>query len=291
MIGQFFRLSGRGLADFIVHPWAHLLTLVAVAMVSMLAGFVILALFNVNTHLLKSRGQVQFQVYWSTSTDPAMIESQWEKIGSMDHLREIKGFTPQDALLELADTLGETGDFSWLKDQNPLPFSALVSFAVPPQEQQEGWAANILTQLKSLPGVDRVTYTPLQADLADGWKLISRTVVWPVIGFLGLVVALVVGNTIRLSLLTRMDEIDILALVGAKPWYVRWPLLTGGFVQGLLGASAGVGLLRLAQGQIVDSLNIPPLFITIDFLPFEYCAALVGAVALVAVLSSWVAVR
>ncbi|WP_147819910.1 cell division protein FtsX [Salidesulfovibrio onnuriiensis] len=291
MIGQLLRLTGRGLADFRIHPWAHLLTLVAVAMVSLLAGFILLALHNIDLHLLKSRGEVQFQVYWSADATPELIQTQWETIGAMDHLVEIKGFTPQDALLELADTLGKTGDFSWLKDQNPLPYSALTSFAVPPEAQQEGWAADILTGLKAMDGVEKVTYTPLQADLARGWRVISRAIIWPIIGFLGLVVGLVVGNTIRLSLLTRMDEIEILSLVGAKPWYVRWPLLTGGMVQGLLGSAAGIGLLKLAQNALAETLNIAPLFIEIRFLPWEHCALMCGAVTLVAALSSWVAVR
>ncbi len=291
MIGQFFRLTGRGLGDILIHPWAHLLTLVAVAMVSLLAGFVLLGLHNVNMQLMKSRGEVQFQIYWKTDTDPKIIESQWEAVGSMDHLVDIKGFTPQDALLELADTLGEAGDFGWLKETNPLPFSALASFAVPPSSQQEGWAAGILTKLKSMPGVEKVNYSPLQEDLAHGWKLISKAVIWPVIGFLGLVVAMVVGNTMRLSLLTRNDEIEILALVGAKPWFIRWPLITGGMALGLTGSMAGLGLLKLAQNTLADILNIPPLFIHINFMPMEYCIALVGGITLVAIVSSWVAVR
>ncbi len=291
MIGQLFRLSGRGLADFKIHPWAHLLTLVAVAMVTLLAGFILLSLHNINIHLLKSRGEVQFQIYWRSDASPELIQTQWEKIGTMEYLQEIKGFTPQDALVELAETLGKTGDFSWLKEQNPLPYSALTSFAVPPEAQQEGWAADLLTKLKAMDGVAEVHYTPLQADLAKGWRVISRAIIWPIIGFLGMVVALVVGNTIRLSLLTRQDEIEILSLVGARPWYVRWPLLTGGMVQGLLGSAAGVGLLKLAQNALADSLNIAPLFIEIRFLPMEQVLALCGAVTLVSAISSWVAVR
>jgi cell division transport system permease protein len=291
MMGQFFRLTGRGLGDIVVHPWANLLTLVAVAMISLLAGFVLLGLHNVNMQLLKSRGQVQFQIYWKTDADPQLIEKQWESVGAMEHLVDIKGFTPQDALLELADSLGEAGDFSWLKENNPLPFSALASFAVPPENQQQGWAADLLTRLKSMPGVHKVNYSPLQDDLAHGWQLISKAVIWPVIGFLGLVVAMVVGNTMRLSLLTRNDEIEILALVGAKPWFIRWPLITGGMVLGLTGSMAGLGLLKLAQNALAGILDIPPLFIRIEFMPMEYCAALVGGVTLVAVVSSFVAAR
>lgn len=291
MIGQLFRLTGRGLADLRLHPFAQLLTLVAVAMVTLLIGVILTGLHNVNLELLKSRGRAEFQIYWKQGADVDAVSRDVETIGSLDHLSELKTFTPSDALTELAGTLGQAGDFSWLADTNPLPYTALVSFAVPPENQEQGWAGDLLSRIKSLPGVETVTYTPLQPDLGQGWISLSRAIVWPLLGFLALVVALVVHNTIKLSLLTRMDEVEILALVGAKPWFIRWPLLTGGLVQGLLGSAAGIGLLRSLFLFTQDALNFPPLFIRLEFLPMEYALILGGAVTLVSTASSWVAVR
>ncbi|WP_245628821.1 hypothetical protein [Salidesulfovibrio brasiliensis] len=97
MIGRVFRLTGRGIADFAVHPFAHLLTLTAVAMVAFLAGFVLLTLHNVNLQLLKSRGQVEFQLYWSPDANPQVVQSEWQKIADMSELEEFRAFTPEDA--------------------------------------------------------------------------------------------------------------------------------------------------------------------------------------------------
>ncbi len=203
----------------------------------------------------------------------------------------IPGLHARRRLIELAESLGESGDFSWLKEQNPLPHTALAAFAIPPEKQTDGWAAKLLTELKSLPGVEKVHYAPTQMDLAQGWIAVTRTVAWPVVGFLALVAALVVGNTIKLSLMTRRDEVEILSLVGAKPWYIRWPLLTGGFLQGVLGSAAGLGLLLVAQNTLKDALNIPPLFLQVRFLPLEQCVLLAGGVVFVSLAASWVAVR
>lgn len=291
MIAQFLRLSARGAADLRLHPFAQLLTLVAVAMVTLLTGLILLGLHTVNIELLKSRGQVEFQVYWKTDAGAEVVVKDWDKIRAMEHLRDFKTFTPENALTELASALGETGDFSWLADNNPLPYSGLVSFRVPPEAQDEGWAAALLTDLKSLPGVDKVNYTPFQADLAQSWKTISHMVIWPVVGFLALIVSLVVHNTIKLSLLTRMDEVEILSLVGARPGYIRWPLLTGGFFQGILGSGLGIGLLAIVHTFIAEALNFPPFMLEIRFLPPDQLVMLAGAVTLVSVMSSWVAVK
>ncbi|MDC0336429.1 permease-like cell division protein FtsX [Pseudodesulfovibrio sp.] len=291
MIGQFFRLTLRGIADFGLHPIAQLLTLVAVGMVTLLTGLILLGLHNVNLELLKSRGKVEFQVYWKTTASAEEVVTDWDVIKGMEFLSDFTTFTPENALTELASTLGETGDFSWLADNNPLPYSGLASFAVPPDEQQEGWTADLLTSLKSLPGVDKVNYTPFQADLAQGWMTISRVIVWPILGFLALIVSLVVHNTIKLSLMTRMDEVEILALVGARPGYIRWPLLTGGFIQGLLGSGVGIGLLFAVHSVTAEALNFPPFLIQIQFLPYAQLGMLAGAVTFVSMASSWVAVK
>lgn len=291
MIGQFLRLSMRGIADLRLHPFAQLLTLVAVAMVTLLTGLILVGLHTMNQELLKSRGQVEFQVYWKADIGAEVVVKDWDVVRAMEHLKAFKTFTPDNALTELASTLGETGDFSWLADNNPLPYSGLASFAVPPEAQGEGWAARLLTELKALPGVDKVNYTPFQADLAQSWATMSKMVIWPTLGFLALIISLVVHNTIKLSLLTRMDEVEILSLVGANPSYIRWPLLTGGFIQGILGSGAGIGLLAVVHSFIAQALNFPPFLLEIQFLPIEQIAMLVGAVTLVSIASSWVAIK
>lgn len=291
MIGQFLRLTGRGIADIALHPVAQLLTLIAVAMVTLLTGFILLAMHNVNLELLKSRGEVEFQIYWKGDATAEDVLADWDRIESMSYLHDFKSFTPDSALTELAGALGESGDFSWLAKNNPLPYSGLASFRVPPEAQQEGWAADLLTELNELTYVEKVNYTPFQADLAQGWQTVSRLVLWPVLGFLGLIVSLVVHNTIKLSLMTRMDEVEILSLVGARPGYIRWPLLTGGFIQGLIGSLMGIGLLAGVHAMASESLNFPPFLIQIQFLPYEQLAILAGAVTLVSMASSWVAVK
>lgn len=291
MINQLVRLSGRGVADLFLHPVAQLLTLVAVAMVTLLTGLILTGLHNVNLELIKNRGQVEFQIYWKTGLNEQAVQADWETISSFDHLKNFKSFTPQDGLTELASTLGEKGDFSWLAENNPLPYSALAGFAVPPEAQQEGWAPRLLKRIKALSGVDKVTYAPFQSELAQGWTTLTKAVFWPVMGFLALIIALVVHNTIKLSLYTRMDEVEILSLVGAKPGYIRWPLLTGGFIQGVLGSGLGVGLLILVHSFIADAFNFAPLFLQVQLLPVTQMLALCGAVTFVSMASSWVAVK
>lgn len=293
----------RGLRDMGRHPLANLFSLLTVATVVLLAGVFLMFLNNVNKELIKSRGQVEFQVYWQPGTSQAHVEKQWKRLGTITGLKSMETFTPDQALEELGRTLNRTtdkpagqppntpADFAWMRGDNPLPASAYLAFGLRPGEDGGIWASGLLKELQGLPGVERVHYNPFQMDLAHSWITLVHGLIWPVIGVLGLIIALVVGNTMRLSLLTRGDEIEILSLVGAKPWYIRGPLLMAGMTQGLLGSALALGALKLVQLRLADTLNFPPLYLKIEFLPCEHWAALMGVATLVAMLSSFVAVR
>ncbi|WP_027720643.1 cell division protein FtsX [Maridesulfovibrio zosterae] len=292
MLALFFRLIGRGIRDMGLHPWANFFTLIAVTMVSLLAGLFMLTLHNVNQELLKSKGQVEIQIFWKAGSPLEEIKKQWADLETTKGLVDIRKFTPESALKHLSAALSDSNNLAWLsQNNNPLPPTALLSFSVEQGVKNDRWAANLLHKLKELPFVDKVHYNPLQIDLARGWINLTQSIVWPIIGFLGLVVALVVGNTMRLSLMTRHDEIEILYLVGAKQWFIRLPLLTGGAILGLFGSSIALGSLYAAQLIFTDILNFPPLFMKLTFLPPEQCAILIGAVTLIGMFSSFVAVK
>jgi cell division transport system permease protein len=160
-----------------------------------------------------------------------------------------------------------------------------------PDEDQKKWAAAFVSRLKAMPKVEKVSFNPLQVDLLSSWVGFAKTAFWPVTGFLLLVVALVVGNTIKLALLVRRDELEILRFVGASRAYIRFPLLVGGAFQGIVGAGFALGLLFGAHHAVKDILNVPPLWITISFLPKDYILAILGVPAVVGMFGSFVAFR
>jgi cell division transport system permease protein len=71
-----------------------------------------------------------------------------------------------------------------------------------------------------------------------------------------LVVALfVIVNTIRIAVHARRDEIEIMKLVGATDWFVRWPFILEGMLVGTLGAVAAVAVVAGAAGPVVNAMN------------------------------------
>lgn len=306
------KLFLRGLADMRRYPLAQFCTLVAVSMVTLLAAVGLMILANIEAEVMRGQGQARFQVYWRPGADQDKVEAQWADLKRTPSVTEVSTFTPRAALAELMRGLVPTGqaaakaaekgdnatapaavleDFSWLEGENPLPATALVSFAIPGGEDPEPWMGRMYARLHKLDDVDRVTYNPAQLSLATGWIALARGAAWPALGFFALVVGLVVGNTLKLMMLARKDEVEILSLVGAKPWFIRAPLMANGLAQGFLGGVLALVCLKFVQGWLKAALDVPPLFLKVEFLPAWQAFALVCATTLVAGLASFVAAR
>src|SRR5204862_5575247 len=66
---------------------------------------------------------------------------------------------------------------------------------------------------------------------------------------------LLVGNTIRLSIYTRRREVEVMRLVGATRWFIRWPFMIEGVVVGFSGAVLAILVLWIGKVTIVDPLS------------------------------------
>lgn len=295
MIRMLARLLGQGFRDLALNPWAQASTLGAVVLVAFMSGLFLMALTTLNYQLSLVRGETVFQVYWKPGADMEQIRGQWERYRSMPGFLQARTFTPKEALSELNSRLDRAhGDlekkFPFLAGKSPLPATALLSFS-PTDDDLAGWISETSRFLAGQPDVERVVTTPLRDELGRAWRKVSRFVVWPSVILLCLVLGLVVGNTVRLSMAARANEIEILKLSGAYNWYIRLPLMIGGSILAMGGSLIALLLLLFMHSQIRDVLNFPPLLMEVLFLPWGMSAALVIVPTLTAAAASWLAVR
>jgi cell division transport system permease protein len=73
-------------------------------------------------------------------------------------------------------------------------------------------------------------------------------------GLLGIASILLIANTIRLSLYARRREVEVMKLVGATDWFIRWPFVLEGVIVGALGGVLAILLLAIAKIAVVDPL-------------------------------------
>lgn len=283
------RLMAQGVRDLFRQPWSLVLTVTAVALTVYLGGLFALALHTLDVEVLRAQGQAQFQVYWQPGTDAELVNRQWAWMRGLPYLAELRTFTPAQALTLMRQSLGPRLDIAALGGRNPLPPTAELRFRLPAGDA--AYARTVYAKLSAMDGVAEVHFNARQVDLAQAAGLVRRRLVWPLALVLTLLVALVVGNTVRLSLLRRCDEVEILRLVGAGDWYVRLPLIAGAGFVGAVGSLGGMALLYGTQRSLADLANTPPLWLHLSFLPVGTVILYVAAATLVSMAAGSLAAR
>jgi cell division transport system permease protein len=104
---------------------------------------------------------------------------------------------------------------------------------------------------------------------------------------------LLIANTIRLSLYSRKREVEVMKLVGATDWFIRWPFVIEGMIVGSLGALLAIAVLGVTKVTLLDPLaNNWHLIAAPRTLPFTaLIAILLGASVAVSALGSGLSLR
>jgi cell division transport system permease protein len=183
-----------------------------------------------------------------------------------------------EALARFKRTFADLADTVDTLHGNPLPASFEARLT---PESRTGPALNdLVSRLLATDGVSDVRYDQQWLDRLLGGVRLVRTAGLILSGVLVIAAALTVANVVRLSLVARREEIDIMHLVGAPPAYVRGPFVMEGVFQGGLGALlaiAALGLVFLAvRGPYLTPLAATLNISAVGFLELPACLVLLA---------------
>lgn len=169
---------------------------------------------------------------------------------SLQVLPEVSGVTfisKDQALEEFKQQRIQAGETDLTKYVGFNPFPAQLSIKLVDPKQ----FSSVVSTLNSAPGmVQRVIQQQSNVDRLISVTGVLRLVGLSVLGLVGLTVLLIVVNSIRMAVMSRSDEIEIMRLVGASDAFIRWPFIFEGVLVGLIGAGVTLGLLLAASGPI-----------------------------------------
>lgn len=188
---------------------------------------------------------------------------------------EIKRFiSKKGALRDLKNALGTHSGLLEGLSKNPLPASFEVEF-----KDIEGHKTDpqvIKKELEKVEGVQEVQYSEEWLKQFEGLMNMVKLIGFIIGGLLCMGVLFIVTNTIKLTIYSRRDEIEILKLVGATDWFVKTPFLLEGMIQGLV--SGLLALLVLFSGYLILSAKkmhfLGLALLDFMFLPQEYILSL-----------------
>lgn len=202
------------------------------------------------------RNQLSVQYALFPDATKAEIAATKQKLEGVPHVAEVKLVSKGEALKTLEGELDDKRIVEELKF-NPLP----NSFEVKPDD-----AANLPSIQKAVfpsgpNGKPIASIINNEFDRTFGQQKVEQVtsalkiILTVITALLVLASLMLIGNTIRLSIYTRRREVEVMRLVGATRWFIRWPFMIEGVVVGFVGGALAILILWLGKITIVDPLS------------------------------------
>lgn len=181
------------------------------------------------------------------------IEARVESLREQGRVTEFTYVSKEDALAVMRERV----DPALLADltSNVFPASYDLTLVSPDaaQEVAEGFVGlpGLATDIgdHATPGISYGSET------ADKLLRAAQFIQWAGLALISILLVasvLLIGNTIRLSIFARRREVEVMKLVGATNWFIRWPFVIEGVICGLVGAVLAVGMLYGVKIGVVD---------------------------------------
>lgn len=241
------------------------------------AAFSILGLFlvvfeNLNSHLATWNKQVQLLVYLKDDISQRERQNLERTIKKNSEVVSLDYVSRSQAWKNFINTFSESSEILQSLEFNPLPASYKIQFKESPERVDK--IRRFANVLKDQTGVDSIDYGEKWISRFETFMVFLRVFLLAVGGLLSLGLILIISNTIKLSVYSRRDEIELMSLIGATQNFIRLPFLLEGMLQGAAGSLLSFVVVKLIhvymKFQFKGSLESITRGIDIQFLSLPY---------------------
>jgi cell division transport system permease protein len=237
-LGYFARTAFAGLR---ASPVTTAVAVVTIAMSLVLVGAFALLLANMEELLGRFGDDLQVTVYLEDGLSSAQVDELVRIAHTVEGVQAARIVSKQEALERFRAGVGQGSALLEGLDENPLPASLELTLA--PEQRSAQGMARVVGSLEGLAGVSEFASGQ---DWVEGYLralALLRGIGWGLGLILALATLLIVANTIRLAVIARRDELEILSLVGASRVFVNTPFLLEGLLQGAVAGALALALL------------------------------------------------
>jgi len=198
-------------------------------------GAVLVTRDNLNQGATSLKNRVMIEVFIKDEAAPEAVQALERKIQGMPDVKSYKYISKEEALKRFRKRFGDR--IVRNLPINPLPASYEI------QVKNADKVDMVAQQFFSDPTVDNdpgthngVKYAKETVRKMLGTINLIEKGMWVTTGVFAAAAILLISTTVRLSIFARRREVEIMRLVGATNWFIRWPFVLEGFITGLLGA-------------------------------------------------------
>lgn len=243
--------------------WMTFASVSAVTVTLLLIGVFFVIMMNLNQLADNIENDVEIKVVADPAADKAAVRKLMDQVKETPGVHEVKYSSREQELEKMIESFGD--ELALYKQSNPLGDALYIKAADPQQ------TADIAKKIRTYEYTYQVEYGEGKVEKLFNVLKVGRNV------GLGLILALLftamflISNTIRLTIVARRTEIEIMKLVGATNSFVRIPFMLEGVWLGIFGAILPMVLVTVAYSQLYtlwESRLHNQLFHLLDPMPF-----------------------
>ncbi|SFK80739.1 permease-like cell division protein FtsX [Brevibacillus centrosporus] len=272
--------------------WMSFASISAVTITLFILGVFLVLAMNVNYFAQSVEKQVEIRVFLDVLATKENVTQVEQNIKTIDKVESVTFIPKDEGLKQFKESLGEKAYlFEGLEKDNPLPDTFVVKTKDPKD------TSVVAAQIKKLQYVKNLNYGEGTVEKLFAWTGAIRNVGIAFIIGLGFTAMFLIANTIKLTIVARRREIEIMKLVGATNWFIRWPFFVEGLLMGVLGALIPTAMLTVGYYYLLDaiqsSFEAAQLFKLLPLFPlvYEVALALIAIGAFIGIWGSLVSVR
>jgi cell division transport system permease protein len=242
-----------------------------------------LATLNLGRLLETARSGIDIRIFLEDGLASEQVAELQPRLVAIPGVQKARYITPEAALAEFRENLGEDADILDLMDGNPLPASFHLQLT-PGARHLESVQA-IRDEIEPWPEVTEVAFNQAWVDALEAWS-VRFQVASLVVGLVVFLAAVfVISNTVKLTMAASARLISIQKLVGATNGFIRTPYLLEGIYQGLLAGTLAMGLLATVGFFFQDRLD------NVIFFNLQQIVGFIGFCVVLGLVGSWSAMR
>ena len=269
-------------------PFSSLMIVLVIAVTLALPASINLVVKNAMSVSGSWDNALDFSVFLARSLSLDEAENLRRLIGQRADVESVEVISAEDALADFKQQSGFGEALEQLPD-NPLPHALVVR---PSAGNTSASLVLLQEEIDNLPETDHVQVDTEWVRRFHAILDIVRQAIMIGAALLGIAIVVVVGNTIRLDIENRRDEIEVTKLIGASNAFVRRPFLWTGFWYGLFGGLMALALVQyglfMLKGPVARLSGLYQSNLSIASLNLTEGAAVIGLGVFLGLFASWV---
>ncbi len=273
---RFCYFAGKAWANLIGNKLVTILTVFTITLALLIISLFLLFYVNLEGTVEQWSRKVVVTAYFDNELSPQELGALKNRIAALPGTESVKYIAKDEALKRFRSRL--KGQEALLEGVAPDVLPASIEISLKKQFRSVDSVTGFVVGLKRIQGIGEVQYGEEWVRKFFTFFQFLRVLGILIGSFLILAVLFIVSNTIKLTILARKEELEILSLVGATPFFIKAPFLIEGMLQGAVGSLLAVILLvggyYTFLAQAVNFLSFNPAESGLIFLPTEYIVAL-----------------